>query len=104
MVIGRSRRLARNLLLGIGFCAVAAALGAAGAGAKEEIKAGVAVALPGDSFWELAIRKNLAPDLEIELSILEDPLLGHSILIRCRDPEASPKGAGHEPSDRACGD
>ncbi len=104
MVIGRWRRLVRNLLLGIVCCAVAAALGAAGAGAKEEIKAGVAVAWPGYSFGEITRQKNLAPDLEMEVSILEDPLLGHSILIRCLDPGASPKGAEHEPSDRACGD
>jgi len=50
------------------------------ASAKEKIKIGACVSWPGYSFYELVRAKNLAPDYDIEVSIMEDPLGGHAML------------------------
>ncbi len=51
-----------------------------GAAAKEKIKVAACVSWPGYSFYELVRAKNLAPDYDIEVSIMEDPLGGHALL------------------------
>lgn len=50
------------------------------AAAKEKIRVGVAVSWPNYSFYEIARTKNLAPDYEIEITILEDPVAGQNLL------------------------
>ncbi len=50
------------------------------AAAKEKIKVGACVSWPGYSFYELVRAKNMAPDYDIEVSIMEDPLGGHALL------------------------
>jgi NitT/TauT family transport system substrate-binding protein len=67
---------------------IAAALGAAGimllaagtAAAKETVKVGICVSWPGYSLFEVAKQKNLAPEYDIEQTIFEDPVGGHSAL------------------------
>jgi NitT/TauT family transport system substrate-binding protein len=48
--------------------------------AKEKVKIGACVSWPGYSFYELVREKNMAPDYDIEVSIMEDPLGGHAML------------------------
>lgn len=50
------------------------------AAAKEKIRVGAAVSWPDYSFYEIARTKNLAPDYEIEITILEDPVAGQNLL------------------------
>ena len=61
------------LLLAVGFIGTDAI-------AKEKIRIGVAVSWPGYSFYELARAKNMAPDYDMEITIIEDPLTGHTML------------------------
>ena len=39
-----------------------------------------AVSWPGYSFWEIIAQKNLAPDLELEVIVLNDPVTGYGML------------------------
>jgi NitT/TauT family transport system substrate-binding protein len=57
-----------------------AATTAAEAVAATRIKVGVCVSWPGYSMYHLARVQGLAPGYEIETTILEDPLGGHSML------------------------
>jgi NitT/TauT family transport system substrate-binding protein len=54
--------------------------GAQAALAKETVKVGICVSWPGYSMYEVVKQKNLAPDYEIEQTIFEDPVGGHSAL------------------------
>lgn len=58
----------------------ALAIGSTGALAKETVKVGLCVSWPGYSSLELAKQKNLAPDLDIEETIFDDPVGAHSAL------------------------
>jgi NitT/TauT family transport system substrate-binding protein len=51
-----------------------------GAFAAEKVKVGLCVSWPGYSSLEVAKQKNLAPDLEIENTIFDDPVGAHSAL------------------------
>lgn len=67
-------------LLG-GFGVVAMLLGAAGdAAAAETVRVGICVSWPGYSMFEVARQRNLAPGYEIEQTIFEDPVGGHSAI------------------------
>ncbi len=62
---------------------IAAALSAnfgAGPAAADEIKVGVCVSWPGYAMLEIARQQNLLPEHELEITIFEDPLGGHSAL------------------------
>ena len=48
--------------------------------AAEKIRVGICVSWPGYSSYEIARQKNLLPDYEIEQTIFEDPVGGHSAL------------------------
>src|SRR5262245_10501817 len=48
--------------------------------AKEQVKVGLCVSWPGYSSLQLAKEKNLAPDLDIENTIFDDPVGAHSAL------------------------
>lgn len=48
--------------------------------AKEKIRIGAAVSWPNYSLYELARVRNLAPDYDLEITILEDPIAGHNML------------------------
>jgi NitT/TauT family transport system substrate-binding protein len=48
--------------------------------AKEKIRIGAAVSWPNYSLFELARAKNLAPDYDLEITILEDPVGGQNLL------------------------
>ena len=63
------------LLVGVGMVA-----GTTNAHAKERINVGACVSWPGYSFFEIVKQKDLAPDYDINVSIFEDPLGGHSAL------------------------
>jgi NitT/TauT family transport system substrate-binding protein len=68
----------------IAFAALAGALlciGVAGqAGAAEKVRVGICVSWPNYSFYEVVKQKNLLPDYDIEQTIFEDPIGGHSAL------------------------
>ncbi|MDY0884866.1 ABC transporter substrate-binding protein [Dongia soli] len=55
-------------------------LSAGAALAKETIKVGICVSWPGYSFYQVVKEKNLAPDYDIQQTIFEDPVGGHSAL------------------------
>jgi len=48
--------------------------------AAEKVRVGTAVSWPGYGLMHLAQVKGLSPDLEFEITILNDPLNGHSLL------------------------
>ncbi len=48
--------------------------------AKESVKIGLCVSWPGYALHEIAKQQDLAPDLDIELVIFDDPLGGHAAL------------------------
>lgn len=52
----------------------------AGAAAADEIKVGVCVSWPGYAMLELARQQGLLPEHELDITIFEDPLGGHSAL------------------------
>ncbi|MBY0558779.1 ABC transporter substrate-binding protein [Hyphomicrobium sp.] len=60
--------------------AVGILLGAAPSIAKESVKIGLAYPWAGYGFWYLAKEKNLAPDLDIEITIMSDPLQSQALL------------------------
>ena len=61
--------------------AVGMMLGVSTAGfAAETIRVGICVSWPGYSMYEVVKQKNLAPGYEIEQTIFEDPIGGHSAL------------------------
>lgn len=61
--------------------AVAVSLGfGAGAASSETINVGVCVSWPGYAMLELARQQNLLPDHDLNITIFEDPLGGHSAL------------------------
>lgn len=64
----------------VGAAAVATALGLPSAQAKETINVGVCVSWPGYAMLEVARAKNLIPDYDLNITIFEDPLGGHSAL------------------------
>ncbi|MFQ5785244.1 MAG: ABC transporter substrate-binding protein [Alphaproteobacteria bacterium] len=53
---------------------------ASGAFAKESVNIGICVSWPGYAMYEVVRQKNLAPDYELNLTIFEDPIGGHSAL------------------------
>jgi len=48
--------------------------------AKEKVNIGICVSWPGYAMFEVVRQKNLAPDYELNLTIFEDPIGGHSAL------------------------
>ena len=48
--------------------------------AKEKVNIGICVSWPGYAMYEVVRQKNLAPDYELNLTIFEDPVGGHSAL------------------------
>ena len=70
-----------NKLLSIlGAAAVTATLVIPSAQAKETVNVGVCVSWPGYAMLEVARQKNLIPDYDLNITIFEDPLGGHSAL------------------------
>lgn len=70
-----------NKLLSIaGAAAVAATLAMPSAQAKETVNVGVCVSWPGYAMLEVARQKDLVPDYDLNITIFEDPLGGHSAL------------------------
>jgi NitT/TauT family transport system substrate-binding protein len=51
-----------------------------GASAADKVRIATAVSWPGYSFWEIVVQKNLAPDLELEVIVLNDPVAGYGML------------------------
>jgi NitT/TauT family transport system substrate-binding protein len=64
----------------MGAAAMATALSMPSAQAKETINVGICVSWPGYAMIEVARQKNLIPDYDLNLTIFEDPLGGHSAL------------------------
>ena len=68
----------------IAFAALAGAMlciaAASQAGAAEKVRVGICVSWPNYSFYEVVKQKNLLPDYDIEQTIFEDPIGGHSAL------------------------
>lgn len=54
--------------------------GMGNAHAQERVNIGACVSWPGYSFFEVVRQQDLAPDYDINLTIFEDPLGGHSAL------------------------
>lgn len=50
------------------------------ASAKENVNVGICVSWPGYAMFEVVKQKNLAPDYNLNLTIFEDPIGGHSAL------------------------
>jgi NitT/TauT family transport system substrate-binding protein len=50
------------------------------AAAKENVNIGICVSWPGYAMFEVVNQKNLAPDYNLNLTIFEDPIGGHSAL------------------------
>jgi len=50
------------------------------AAAKENVNIGICVSWPGYAMYEVVRQKNLAPDYDLNLTIFEDPIGGHSAL------------------------
>ncbi|MAJ34430.1 MAG: hypothetical protein CMN45_00905 [SAR116 cluster bacterium] len=50
------------------------------AAAKENVNVGICVSWPGYAMFEVVNQKNLAPDYNLNLTIFEDPIGGHSAL------------------------
>jgi NitT/TauT family transport system substrate-binding protein len=48
--------------------------------AKENVNIGICVSWPGYAMFEVVNQKNLAPDYNLNLTIFEDPIGGHSAL------------------------
>jgi len=48
--------------------------------AAEKVKIASAVSWPAYAFWEIVKTQNLAPDLDLEVSILNDPMGGYAML------------------------
>ena len=48
--------------------------------AKENVNVGICVSWPGYAMFEVVKQKNLAPDYDLNLTIFEDPIGGHSAL------------------------
>ncbi len=48
--------------------------------AKENVNIGICVSWPGYAMFEVVKQKNLAPDYNLNLTIFEDPIGGHSAL------------------------
>lgn len=63
-------------------CILATALSAAtsAASAKETVNVGLCVSWPGYAMLEIARQKELAPELDFNLVIFDDPLSGHAAL------------------------
>ncbi|MBZ0161680.1 MAG: ABC transporter substrate-binding protein [Notoacmeibacter sp.] len=64
----------------VSVAAVAAAVAMPSAQAKETVNVGVCVSWPGYAMLEVARQKNLIPDYDLNITIFEDPLGGHSAL------------------------
>ncbi len=73
---GKAALTAVAFLSGLGL----SCLGAGSALAKETVKVGICVSWPGYSFYEVVKEKNLASDYDIQQTIFEDPVGGHSAL------------------------
>jgi len=56
------------------------AVTARGADAAEKVNIAAAVSWPAYAFWEIIKSQNLAPDLELEVTILNDPVGGYAML------------------------
>lgn len=54
--------------------------GAPASVAKETVNIGICVSWPGYAMYEVVRQKNLTPDYELNLTIFEDPIGGHSAL------------------------
>lgn len=63
-----------------GAMAVAVGLMGQAAGAAEKVKIASAVSWPAYAFWEIVKTQNLAPDLDLEVTILNDPISGYAML------------------------
>lgn len=48
--------------------------------AADKVRIATAVSWPGYSFWEIIAKQNLAPDLELEVIVLNDPVAGYGML------------------------
>ena len=75
-----SGRFFYPVLAGLLLFQVAIGAGSGAAIAKEKIRIGAAVSWPNYSLFELARAKNLAPDYDLEITILEDPVGGQNLL------------------------
>lgn len=80
MTRNRMDRWVRRLLVGGLSVVFASAAMTSGSAAAEKVRVGSAVSWPGYSLLHLAQLKGLAPDLDMEIIILDDPLNGHSML------------------------
>jgi len=71
-----------NFWKAAGLLAAAPALVAsmATAAAKESVNIGICVSWPGYAMYEVVRQKDLAPDYDLNLTIFEDPIGGHSAL------------------------
>lgn len=73
-------RWARRIALGALCVVFSSAAMTSGSAAAEKVRIGSAVSWPGYSLLHLAQVKGLAPDLDMDIIILDDPLNGHSML------------------------
>ena len=70
----------KRYIVGI-FAAMSVSMGfAMHAAAKENVNIGICVSWPGYAMFEVVNQKNLAPDYNLNLTIFEDPIGGHSAL------------------------
>jgi NitT/TauT family transport system substrate-binding protein len=63
-----------------GVVLLAAALAIRPAAAAEKVKIASAVSWPAYAFWEIVKTQNLAPDLDLEVTVLNDPMGGYAML------------------------
>lgn len=64
----------------VGAMILAAAIAIRPAAAAEKVKIASAVSWPAYAFWEIIRTQNLAPDLDLEVTVLNDPMGGYAML------------------------
>lgn len=76
----RTGRLLRIRTLAGALVAAAFVLGAPAADAAEKVKVMLGISWPPYAIWNVIAEKNLAPDLEIEVVHMDDPIQAHGML------------------------
>jgi NitT/TauT family transport system substrate-binding protein len=80
MVIRSVKQWAGKILVGIVFGGLALAVGSGVVSAKEQVNVSI-FSWPGYAFLFIAKEKNLAPDLDINVEIIEDPMQSFSLIV-----------------------
>ena len=70
----------RHVALALSSVALGSLFAASTAQANETVNVGVCVSWPGYAMLEVAKEKNLIPGYDLNITIFEDPLGGHSAL------------------------